>query len=57
MELTIIDTITVESCGSFEEHLKLIREQIEKECLEYYTVQTELCRLLWHSKITIMERA
>lgn len=56
MELTIIDTITIESCGSYEEHLELIRENIEKECPEYYTVQTELCRLLWQSEIIIMER-
>ena len=55
MELEILDAYIVESCGDLEEHQKLIDEKVEELDPEYYTVDTDLIRLLWKTKIIVMK--
>ena len=55
MELEILDRYLVESSGELEEHNKLIEEKVKELEPEYYTVDTELIRLLWRTTITVME--
>ena len=55
MELEILDTYIVESCGDLEEHQKLIDEKVKELEPEYYTVDTNLIRLLWKTKIIVMK--
>lgn len=55
MELEILDRYLVESGGELEEHYKLIEEKVKELEPEYYTVDTELIRLLWRTTITVME--
>ena len=53
--LEILDTYIVESCGDLEEHQKLIDEKVKELDPEYYTVDTDLIRLLWKTKIIVMK--
>lgn len=55
MELEILDTYIIESCGDLEEHQKLIDEKVKELEPEYYTVDTDLIRLLWKTKIIVMK--
>ena len=57
MELEILDTYIIESCGDLEEHQKLIDEKVKELEPEYYTVDTDLIRLLWKTKIIVMDEA
>lgn len=54
MELEILDSYIVESYGELEEHNEKIAEKISELEPEYYTVETDLIRLLWRTKITVM---
>lgn len=55
MELEVLEHYLVESGGELEEHYKLIEEKIKELEPEYYTVETNLIRLLWRTTITVME--
>lgn len=55
MELEVLEQYLVESGGELEEHHKLIEEKIKELEPEYYTVETELIRLLWRTTITVMQ--
>lgn len=55
MELEVLEHYLVESSGELDEHNRLIEEKIKELELEYYTVETDLIRLLWRTTITVME--
>ena len=55
MELEVLEHYLVESSGELEEHQQLIEEKIKELEPEYYTVETDLIRLLWRTTITVME--
>ena len=55
MELEVLDRYIVEGGDSLEDHKKLIDEKIKELEPEYYTVETDLIRLLWRTIITVME--
>lgn len=54
MELEVLDSYIVESSGDLEEHNKKIAEKIHQLEPEYYTVETDIIRVVWRSKITVM---
>lgn len=55
MELEVLEHYLVESCGELEEHNRLITEKVKELEPKYYTVETDLIRLLWRTTITVME--
>ena len=54
MRLEIIEVVVVEGYENLEEHNKLVEEEIKKLNPEYYTVETDLVRLVWRTEITVM---
>ena len=55
MELEVLEHYLVEGGDRLEDHKKLIDEKIKELEPEYYTVETDLIRLLWRTIITVME--
>lgn len=55
MELEVLDRYVVEGGEELEEHNKLIHKKINELEPEYYTIETDLIRLLWRTTITVME--
>lgn len=54
MELEVLDSYIVESSGDLEEHNKKIAEKIQQLEPEYYTIETDIIRVVCRSKITVM---
>ena len=54
MELEILDSYIVESSGDLEDHNKKIAEKIQQLEPEYYAVETDIIRVVWRSKISVM---
>lgn len=54
MELEVLDSYIIESSGDLEEHNKKIAEKIQQLEPQYYTVETDIIRVVWRSKITVM---
>lgn len=55
MELEVLECYFVEGGDSLEDHKELIDKKVKELEPEYYTVKTDLIRLLWRTTITVME--
>lgn len=54
MELEVLDSYIIDSSGDLEDHNKKVAEKIQQLEPEYYTVETNIIRVVLKSKITVM---